>query len=118
AEAEAGLGRDAHERDFLEVAAVGIAGREAEFLEFTDEVIDGLFLAGRAGAAALELVRSEDLGPGENARGGNVVGGIGRRDRGGRAERRADQDGGETTHGATLPAAKRLAIPLRPAVIS
>ena len=66
-----GLRGDADERDILDVGAVRIAGLEAEFAEFVFEVGDGLDLASRTRGAALELVRGEDLGPREQARGGN-----------------------------------------------
>ena len=66
-------GRDADERDLLNVRAVGVAGLQTGFLELIDQVRDRLFFAPGARESTLELVRREHFVSGQ-ARGHVEVG--------------------------------------------
>ncbi len=77
--------RPALERDFLEPGAVVAARLEAGLLHLGGHVLGGPAVFGRAGLAALELVRGEegDVGVGPGAVGGRPEGGLLGRARGG-----------------------------------
>ena len=109
-ERKRGLRRDADEPGVLEVGAVGIAGGEAELLELADEVVDRLFFAGGAGAAALEFVGGENFRPRENARSGNFEGRVRRGERA-RPGQHATNEQDFETHRASVGPQRGLAIP-------